>query len=101
MRKWKVFLILSLGLVLAGCGLLSELPSLPPDEPPASLQASCGAARDTIKLSWSQMEGFSLQDLPRRSRGEPVQGDRGNNRHSFCGPSGGGEEVVLVQGSGL
>jgi len=63
MRKWKVFLILSLGLMLAGCGLFSELPTLPPDKPPASLQASCGAERDSIITSWSPVERASYYEI--------------------------------------
>lgn len=63
MRKWKVFLILSLGLMLAGCGLFSELPTLPPDKPPASLQASCGVERDSVITSWSPVERASYYEI--------------------------------------
>jgi fibronectin type 3 domain-containing protein len=63
MRKWKVFLILSLGLMLAGCGLFSELPTLPPDKPPASLQASCGVERDSVITSWSPVERASFYEI--------------------------------------
>ena len=63
MRKWKVFLILSLGLMLAGCGLFPELPTLPPDKPPASLQASCGVERDSVITSWSPVERASYYEI--------------------------------------
>lgn len=63
MRKEKVFLLLGVGLVLAGCGLLPEQPLPPPDRAPEALQASFGAAKNTINISWSPVERASVYKI--------------------------------------
>ncbi len=72
MRKRKVFLLLGLGLVLAGCGLLPEQPLLPPDRAPEGLQPSFGTAKNAIELSWSPVERASLYKV---FRAESADGD--------------------------
>ncbi|MGB9757600.1 MAG: fibronectin type III domain-containing protein [Candidatus Bipolaricaulaceae bacterium] len=72
MRKGKVFLLVGLGLLLAGCGLLPEQPPLPPDRAPAGLQASFGAAKNAINLSWSAVERAEFYKI---FRAESADGD--------------------------
>mgnify|MGYP001073866422 FL=1 len=56
MHKSRFIGLLVMGLVLAGCGLLEQMPPLPPDKAPTELSASFGTELHSVILSWAPVE---------------------------------------------
>ena len=52
------------GLLLAGCGLLEEVPVLPPDRAP-EVRASAGEEREAIVLRWDPVERATYYEILR------------------------------------
>lgn len=63
-RRLGVALLVLEGLLLMGCGLLEEVPVLPPDHPP-EVRASTGENVEAIVLRWDQVERATHYEILR------------------------------------